>query len=128
MKSSSAAPLRLPGMPSRFVKGRSAAESTLCEMAQAVELSTAYFSRMFRKSTGETPHQFLLRQRLERAKMMLRSADGRVMDVAVACGFKTQQHFAQIFRHECGASPPEYRQEFLGNKATRARETCPQDT
>ena len=35
-------------------------ELTLCEMAQAVELSTAHFSRMFRKSTGETPHQFLV--------------------------------------------------------------------
>jgi AraC family transcriptional regulator len=50
------------------------------------------------------------------------------MDVAVACGFKTQQHFAQIFRRVCGASPTEYRQEFLGHEeATGARETCSQD-
>src|SRR5882672_5980467 len=69
-----------------FVDAKIEDELTLCEMAQAVELSTAYFSRMFRKSTGETPHQFLLRQRVERAKEMLRSADARVMDVAVACG------------------------------------------
>jgi len=102
-------------------------ELTLREMAQSVELSTAHFSRMFRKSTGETPHQFLLGQRVERAKEMLRSANARVMDVAVACGFKTQQHFAQVFRHECGASPTEYRQEFLGHEATCARETCSQD-
>ena len=110
-----------------FVDAKIEDELTLCEMAQAVELSTAYFSRMFRKSTGETPHQFLLRQRVERAKEMLRSADARVMDVAVACGFKTQQHFAQVFRHECGASPTEYRQEFLGHEATCAREICSQD-
>jgi AraC family transcriptional regulator len=111
-----------------FVDAKIEDELTLCEMAQAVELSTAYFSRMFRKSTGETPHQFLLRQRIARAKMMLRSADARVLDVAVACGFKTQQHFAQIFRRVCGASPTEYRQEFLGHEATCARETCSQDT
>src|SRR5258707_3969560 len=80
-------------------------ELTLCEMAQAVELSAAYFSRMFRKSTGETPHQFLLRQRLERAKMMLRSVDARELDVAVACGFKSQQHFAQVLRRVCGVCP-----------------------
>src|SRR6266481_8976635 len=110
-----------------FVDAKIEDELMLCEMAQAVELSTGYFPRMFRKSTGETPHQFLLRQRLERAKEMLRSADARVMDVAVACGFKTQQHFAQIFRHECGASPTEYRQEFLGHEATCAREICSQD-
>jgi AraC family transcriptional regulator len=111
-----------------FVDAKIEDELTLCEMAQAVELSTAYFSRMFRKSTGESPHQFLLRQRVERAKEMLRSADARVIDVAVACGFKSQQHFAQVFRHLCGASPTEYRQEFLGHETTSARETCSQDT
>ena len=105
-----------------FVDAKIEDELTLCEMAQAVELSTAYFSRMFRKSTGESPHQFLLRQRLERAKMMLRSADGRVMDVAVACGFKSQQHFAQAFRRVCGVCPKEYRQEFLDDEMTDARE------
>jgi AraC family transcriptional regulator len=111
-----------------FVDAKMEDDLTLCEMAQAVELSTAHFSRMFRKSTGETPHQFLLRQRVERAKEMLRAADARVMDVAVACGFKSQQHFAQVFRHVCGASPTEYRQEFLGHETTCVRETCPQDT
>src|SRR5258706_9443741 len=59
-----------------FVDARIEDELTLCEMAQAGELSPAHFSRMFRKSTGETPHQFLLRQRLKRAKMMFRSPDG----------------------------------------------------
>src|SRR5260370_13635668 len=111
-----------------FVHAKIEDDLTLCEMAQSVELSTAYFSRMFRKSTGESPHQFLLRQRVERAKEMLRSANTRVMDVAVACGFKSQQHFAQGFRHLCGASPTEYRQEFLGHETTSARKTCSQNT
>jgi AraC family transcriptional regulator len=71
---------------------------------------------MFRKSTGETPHKFVLRQRLERAKAMLRAPDARVLDVAVACGFKTQQHFAQVFRDICGVSPTEYRQDFIGSE------------
>lgn len=84
----------------------------LDDMAQSVGLSTAHFARMFRKSTGETPHQFVLRQRIERAKAMLRTPDSRVLDVAVACGFKTQQHFAQVFRDVCRVSPTEYRQDF----------------
>ena len=87
-------------------------ELTLIDMAQSVELSPAHFSRMFRKSTGETPHQFVLRNRIERAKEMLRGPRARVLDVAVACGFKTQQHFARIFRHVCGISPREYRLEY----------------
>src|SRR6516165_2269496 len=86
---------------------------TLIEMAQSVDLSPAHFSRMFRKSTGETPHQFVLRQRIERGKEMLHEAEMRVLDVAVACGFKTQQHFARAFRRICGASPTEYRYETL---------------
>lgn len=86
---------------------------TLEEMAEAVQLSVAHFSQMFRKSTGQSPHQFFLHQRVKRAKEMLRSVETRVLDVAVACGFKTQQHFARVFRQVCGASPTEYRQQLL---------------
>jgi AraC family transcriptional regulator len=99
----------------------------LDEMAQSIGLSTAHFARMFRKSTGETPHQFVRRQRLERAKAMLRAPDARVLDVAVACGFKTQQHFAQVFRDVCGIRPSEYRQDFVGSEVTGASETCSED-
>jgi len=102
-------------------------ELSLDEMAQSVGLSTAHFARMFRKSTGETPHQFVLRQRLERSKAMLRAPDARVLDVAIACGFKTQQHFAQVFREVWGVSPTEYRQDLVGSQATWASETSAED-
>jgi AraC family transcriptional regulator len=98
---------------------------SLEEMAQSVGLSTAHFARMFRKSTGETPHQFVLRQRVACAKAMLRAPDARVLDVAVACGFKTQQHFAQVFRDVCRVSPTEYRQDFLGYEAAHADDASP---
>jgi AraC family transcriptional regulator len=84
---------------------------TLEELAETAGLSTAHFSQMFRKSTGKSPHQFVLHHRVERAKEMLSAAELRVIDVAVACGFKTQQHFARVFRRACGISPTEYRQE-----------------
>ena len=93
---------------------------SLDDMAQAADLSTAHFAQMFRKSTGESPHQFVLRQRIERAKEMLRTAEARVLDVAVACGFKTQQHFARVFRQLCGASPTEYRYEFQQSRRPAA--------
>ena len=88
-------------------------ELRIDEMAQSAGLSTAHFSQMFRQSTGESPHQFVLRQRVERAKEMLPTPGMRILDVAIACGFKTQQHFARVFRRMCGASPTEYRHEFL---------------
>ena len=100
---------------------------SLDEMAQSVGLSTAHFARMFRKSTGESPHQFVLRQRIERAKAMLRAPDARVLEVAVACGFKTQQHFAQVFRDVCRVRPTEYRQDFLNSEVACALETHSED-
>jgi AraC family transcriptional regulator len=106
-----------------LVDARIEDDLSLDEMAESVGLSTAHFARMFRKSTGETPHQFVLRQRLDRAKAMLRATDARVMDVAVACGFKTQQHFAQVFRGICRVSPTEYRQDCVGSKMASLTET-----
>jgi len=86
---------------------------SLEEMARTVGLSTAHFSQVFHNTTGQTPHQSLLWHRVQRAKEMLRSDEMRVLDVAVACGFKTQQHFARVFREMCGASPTEYRYQSL---------------
>jgi AraC family transcriptional regulator len=85
---------------------------SLEELADAAGLSITHFSEMFRQSTGQSPHQFVLHRKVDRAKELLRAAEMRVLDVAVACGFKSQQHFARVFRSVCGASPTEYRQEF----------------
>ena len=106
-----------------FVRAKIEDELSLYELAQVVGLSIAHFSEMFRKSTGETPHQFVLRHRIERAKEMLRSPELRVLDVAIACGFKTQQHFARVFRHACGLSPREYRGRFPGLSVPHAPQT-----
>ena len=100
---------------------------SLDEMAQAVGLSTAHFARMFRKSTGETPHQFILRERVERAKEMLRTPERRIMDIAIGCGFKTQQHFAQVFRDACGVSPTAYRQAFWDPMLTSSSDISPEN-
>ena len=83
------------------------------EMARTVGLSAAHFYEVFRNTTGQTPHQCLLWHRVQRAKEMLLSDEMRVLDVAMACGFKTQQHFARVFRETCGASPTEYRHQSL---------------
>ena len=86
---------------------------SLAEMADTAGLGVAHFLRAFRKSTGESPHQFVLRHRIERAKELLCAPEARVLDVALACGFKRQQHFARMFRRICGASPTEYRDAYL---------------
>ena len=96
-----------------LVQTRLDGDLRLEEMAASVALSAAHFAHVFRQSTGQSPHQFVLGQRVERAKEILRTAELRVLDVALACGFKTQQHFARVFRQVCGISPTEYRHERL---------------
>jgi AraC family transcriptional regulator len=86
---------------------------SLMQMAQEARLSPAYFSQMFRQATGVAPHQFVLRARVERAKELLVKEDARVLDVAIACGFQTQQHFARVFRALCKMSPTQFRQARL---------------
>jgi AraC family transcriptional regulator len=56
---------------------------------------------------------------------MLRAPDARVLDVAVACGFKTQQHFAQVFRDVCGVSPTEYRRDIVGSRVELQSQELP---
>jgi AraC family transcriptional regulator len=72
-----------------FIQAGLERDLTLIDLARSVGLSTAHFAVMFRQSTGETPHQFVLRCRMECAKEMLRTDKARIVDVAVACGFKT---------------------------------------
>ena len=86
---------------------------SLIQMAEQAKLSPAYFSQMFRQSTGVAPHQFVLRARVERAKELLVKENARVLDVAIACGFQTQQHFARVFRAFCKISPRQFRQARL---------------
>jgi AraC family transcriptional regulator len=91
-----------------FVRSRISEDISLSEMAAVAGLSITHFSHMFKNSVGQSPHQFVLQQRVQYAKELLVSWDLRMIDLALACGFKTQQHFARIFRKVCGLSPTEY--------------------
>ena len=98
---------------SSFVHENLHEDVSLMQMAEEAKLSPAYFSQMFRQSTGVAPHQFVLRARVERAKELLVKEDARVLDVAIACGFQTQQHFARVFRAFCKMSPTQFRKARL---------------
>nr|WP_255551574.1 AraC family transcriptional regulator [Granulicella sp. dw_53] len=99
-----------------LVRSRISEDISLADMAAVTGLSITHFSRIFKKSMGESPHQFVLRQRVQCAKELLISLHLRMLDIALACGFKTQQHFARIFRQVCGLSPTEYQRLTMGNR------------
>ena len=77
-----------------LVRSRISEDISLADMAAVTGLSITHFSHIFKKSMGESPHQFVLQQRVQCAKELLVSLNLRMIDIALACGFKTQQHFA----------------------------------
>jgi AraC-like DNA-binding protein len=70
---------------------------SLHEIAKACGLSVGHFSRAFRQSTGFAPHSWLLQARVDSAKTMLRERESSLSEIASACGFADQSHFARVF-------------------------------
>jgi AraC-like DNA-binding protein len=78
-------------------------------LARAARLSQAHFSREFRRAFGETPHQYLLTRRLERAAALLRNTDRSVAEVCFAVGLRSVGSFTTSFGRVYGMSPSAYR-------------------
>jgi len=79
------------------------------EIASAVHLSPFHFARMFRRSTGCSPHEYLTRRRLERAKQLLAGSDLSMLQIAHTVGYRTQAHFTRVFHEGTGTTPRRYR-------------------
>ena len=78
-------------------------------LARAARLSPAHFSREFRRAFGESPHQYLLTRRLERAAALLRTTDRSVADICVTVGLHSVGSFTTSFGRAYGQSPTQYR-------------------
>lgn len=85
------------------------ADLSLKELAAESGFSRNHFIRSFQKVTGETPHRYLLRLRVERARTLIREKKMRLIDVAVSCGFANDAQLSRAFRSRLGISPSEYR-------------------
>ncbi len=85
---------------------------TVADMARAAGLSRAHFSREFHRAFGESPHQYLLTRRLERAAALLRATDRSVADICVTVGLSSVGSFTSSFRRIYGLAPLEYRRAF----------------
>lgn len=85
-------------------------ELAVHELAQVVSMSQYYFSKLFKTSTGITPHQYVMRQRVERAQELLRESQLALVEIASQVGFETQSHFTSVFRRLVGITPKRYRE------------------
>ncbi len=80
------------------------------ELAAIAELSPYHFCRSFKRSTGFTPHQYLIRQRVERAKLLLKDGKMGILEVAIDCGFTHQSHLNRHFKRLTGMTPKKFSQ------------------
>jgi AraC family transcriptional regulator len=82
---------------------------TLEDLARESGYSRSHFLRMFQAATGQTPHNYLIRLRLERAQDLIKKRTLSLVDVAMACGYSSHSHMTQAFRTILGVTPSEYR-------------------
>ena len=82
---------------------------TLDTMAEHVGISPLYLARAFKVAVGQSPHQYVLMRRIERAKELLRNTDMPIVDVALSAGFSSQSHLSHWMIRHAGVSPAAYR-------------------
>ncbi|MBW4537164.1 MAG: AraC family transcriptional regulator [Pleurocapsa minor HA4230-MV1] len=81
----------------------------LADLAQLLGMSQFHFSYLFKRSLGIPPYQYLLQQRIERAKQLLKQTDKSIVNIAFACGFNSHSHLTKQFRQLTGMTPKAFR-------------------
>jgi ribose 5-phosphate isomerase B len=74
-------------------------------LSRIAEMSQSHFSKLFKLSTGLAPHQFVLQERINRSKELLRQDNARIVEVALGVGFENQAHFTTVFGNLVGMTP-----------------------
>ncbi|HEY9502930.1 MAG TPA: AraC family transcriptional regulator [Pyrinomonadaceae bacterium] len=92
-----------------FITDNYARDLRLHELADVAGMSRFHFSREFKRSTGTTPHQYLIRLRVDKAKSLLAEDDLSLTEVGLRSGFSHQSHFTRLFRRLTGTTPSTYR-------------------
>ena len=84
----------------------------LQDLAKYVNLNSSYLSTLFKKETGLSVSDYILKRRMDAAKNMLQYSDYTYGDISVILAFSSQSHFIQVFKKQTGLTPKEYRSKF----------------
>lgn len=94
-----------------FIDANLAKPITLRELAEQAGLSRMYFAAQFKLATGLTPHAYLLNRRIDYAKLLMRTTDIPLIQIALEVGFQSHAHFTTVFRKFTGTTPGRWRCE-----------------
>lgn len=84
------------------------------DLATIVRLTPSHFGRAFRNSFGATPHEYLIRRRVERAQGLMLTTGARLSEIALDCGLADQAHLSRLFRRLVGETPRAWRRARTG--------------
>jgi len=98
----------------QFINEHQTEELSLKQVAKAVNTSTFYFCKLFKKVTGINFTDYLCRIRIEKSKNLLLNPNLRVSEIAFEVGFQSLTHFNRVFKRILGQSPTKYRAHLLG--------------
>lgn len=82
---------------------------SLADIAKVINVSPTYFASLFKREMEIPPHQYVIQQRVERAKLMLSKTDLAIADIALQVGFSSQSHLTQQFKRLTGMTPKQVR-------------------
>jgi AraC-like DNA-binding protein len=109
----------------KFIAERLASSLHCADMAQIACLSPHHFCRAFRVSLNVTPHAYVIRKRLQKARVLIATTRVPLGEIAIECGFADQAHFNRIFRKHVGATPGAWRRmQEQASLATACRGTA----
>jgi len=92
-----------------FIADNYETDLSLADLARVAGMSTFHFAREFKRTTGTTPHQYLIKFRVEHAKALLSKSEMPLVEVSSRSGFSHQSHFTRLFRRLTGTTPQSYR-------------------
>ena len=94
-----------------YIGDNLAEDVSLSDLAELAGMSAHHFAELFKRSMNCTPHRYLLRERIEQAKIALRDPRRTVLDAAAISGFPNPSHFARVFRRLVGVSPSQFQSD-----------------